>query len=176
LVLLGRIKGDNQIKLGGIRINVEEIESTIVQHSERLVSQAIVSLRPGSEDSNGGSFLVVFAVLSNNAEVDEAAYRLLSDLLATLPLPQYIRPAIFVPIPAFLQNTSRKVDRLAVSKISISKSAPQMTNNRDLTPMEQALRTLWQDIIPQDIIRLDSLNSQSDFFHVGGSSLSLVDL
>jgi hybrid polyketide synthase/nonribosomal peptide synthetase ACE1 len=175
LLLLGRIKGDNQIKLGGIRINVEEIESTIIQSSEGLVSQAIVSLRSGAEDNDNGSFLVAFVVLAD-AEVAEATSRLLSDLPASLPLPQYMRPAIFVPIPALPQNTSGKVDRLAVSKIPISMSAPQITDNGVLTPMEQALRSLWQDVIPQDVLRLHSLDSGSDFFHVGGSSLSLVDL
>jgi hybrid polyketide synthase/nonribosomal peptide synthetase ACE1 len=175
LVLLGRIKGDNQIKLGGIRINVEEIESTIVQSSEGIISQAIISLRAGAEDNDRESFLVAFVVLAN-AEADEAESRLLSDLPATLPLPQYMRPAIIVPIPALPQNTSGKADRLAISKIPISRSAPQITANGDLTPMEQALRTLWQDVIPEDILGFHTLNSQSDFFHIGGSSLSLVDL
>lgn len=175
LVLLGRIKGDNQIKLGGIRINVEEIESTIVQSSEGLILQAIVSFRSGPENSDSGSFLVAFVVLAN-AETAETTSRLLSALPATLPLPQYMRPAIFVPISALPQNNSGKVDRLAVSKIPISRPAPQMADNGALSPMEQAIGSLWKEVIPQDIMRLHSLESQSDFFHVGGSSLSLVDL
>ncbi|KAF3392622.1 Polyketide synthase-nonribosomal peptide synthetase [Penicillium rolfsii] len=175
LIILGRIKGDNQIKLGGIRINVEEIESALIQSSKGLVSQAIVSLRSGSEAEDGGSFLVAFVVLAN-ADADEASSRFLADLPAALPLPQYMRPATVIPVPAFPQTTSGKVDRLAVSKIPISRSTPQMTKSGALLPMEQALRSLWQEVIPRDIIELHSLDSHSDFFHVGGSSLSLVDL
>ncbi|OOQ83961.1 polyketide synthase/peptide synthetase [Penicillium brasilianum] len=175
LILLGRIKGDNQIKLGGIRINVEEIEATIVQCSAGAISQAIFSLRGGSEHHEGGSFLVAFVILTN-IETTEADSCLLRELPASLPLPQYMQPAVVVPIAAFPQNASGKVDRLAVSKISISQPVPPMLANGDLTPIEQSLRTLWQEVIPQDILRLHSIDSQSDFFHVGGSSLSLVDL
>lgn len=175
LILLGRIKGDNQIKLGGIRINVEEIEAAIVQSSGGAVAQAIVSLRSGSDNDEGGSFLVAFVILANTGNL-EAESRLLRDLPAGLPLPQYMRPAMVVPIASFPQNSSGKVDRLAVSKIPISHPVPQMLANGALTPMEQSLRTLWQEVIPQDIVGLHSLDSHTDFFHVGGSSLSLVDL
>jgi hybrid polyketide synthase/nonribosomal peptide synthetase ACE1 len=174
LVLLGRISGDNQIKLGGIRINVEEIESTIVQSSEGFISQAIVSVRSVSGDHDGGSFLVAFVILAN-AEAPETASRLLSEILANLPLPHYMRPALIVPISAFPQNTSGKVDRFAVSKIPTSQPVSQMIDDGAITPMEQSIRTLWQHVIPQDIVGLHSINSKSDFFHVGGSSLSLVD-
>jgi hybrid polyketide synthase/nonribosomal peptide synthetase ACE1 len=175
LILLGRIKGDNQIKLGGIRINVEEVETIIVQCSAGVISQAIVSLRAGSEHHEGGSFLVAFVILAN-IESTEAEFRLLKDLPASLPLPQYMQPAMVVPIAAFPQNASGKVDRLAVSKIPISQPVPRMLANAELTPIEQSLRTLWQEVISQDIVGLHSIDSQSDFFHVGGSSISLVDL
>lgn len=175
LVLLGRIKGDNQIKLGGVRINVEEIEATIVQCSQGVISQAIVSVRSATGDTEGGSFLVAFVVLAN-VETSDAASRLLEELPASLPLPQYMRPAMIVPVPALPQNTSGKVDRFAVGKIPISRPPPRMIDNGVLTPVEESLRTLWQEVIPQEIVGFKTIDSQSDFFHVGGSSLSLVDL
>lgn len=175
LVLLGRIKGDNQVKLGGIRINIEEIEAAIVKSSQGVISQAIVSVRSATGDPAGGSFLVAFVVLAN-VEASESASRLLEGLPASLPLPQYMRPAMLVPLPALPQNTSGKVDRLAVSKIPISRPLPRMIDSGVLTSVEESLRTLWQKVIPQEIVGFKTIDSQSDFFHVGGSSLSLVDL
>ncbi|KAJ5543625.1 Acyl transferase/acyl hydrolase/lysophospholipase [Penicillium sp. DV-2018c] len=54
LILLGRMDGDTQIKLRGIRINLEEIESAIVSSSAGAITQAIVSVR---SDANQGGMI-----------------------------------------------------------------------------------------------------------------------
>ncbi|KAJ5485543.1 Polyketide synthase-nonribosomal peptide synthetase [Penicillium diatomitis] len=173
LVLLGRIKGDNQVKLGGIRINVEEIESCILRSSGGAVSQAIVSLRTG--ENQEARFLAAFLVFSdaNNSEVSS---RVLNELKANLPLPQYMRPAIFVPMASLPQNSSGKVDRLAMHNISIQDPTERVSSHGALTTIEQELSILWRESIACDNAGLHSIDSRSDFFHVGGSSLTLVDL
>lgn len=172
LVLLGRIDGDNQIKLGGIRINMEEIETTIIQGSKGSIKQAVVSARPAA---NSQPFLVAFVVVSDLVPpADEARH--LSLLANDLPLPQYMRPAAMIPIGSIPQNTSGKIDRLAVSKLPIPAIVAQETHNESLTPLEESVRQLWQEVLPKDLISLHSIQLQSDFFHVGGSSLSLVNL
>jgi Non-ribosomal peptide synthetase modules and related proteins len=65
LVLLGRIDGDNQIKLGGIRVNVEEIETAILRASGDTISQAVVSPRLNTQHSEVQAYLVAFIVLAD---------------------------------------------------------------------------------------------------------------
>ncbi|EPS29303.1 hypothetical protein PDE_04252 [Penicillium oxalicum 114-2] len=173
LIILGRIKGDNQLKIGGIRINVEEIESAIIRGSGGGILQAVVS--PRTSESDGNRFLVAFVVLSD-AEAASASSQFLQELKADLPLPHFMRPAIFVPLPSLPQNLSGKVDRLALNQVPISQPVDEASSNIGLTAMEQELRSLWQEAIPHDIARLHAIDSGSDFFHVGGSSLTLVGL
>ncbi|KAJ6020506.1 hypothetical protein N7540_006010, partial [Penicillium herquei] len=174
LVLMGRIGGDTQVKINGIRINVEEIESAITKASKGKVLQAVVSLRSSPEDDTR-KFIVAFVVL-NDICSDESQEHFLAHLHKDLPLPQYILPAAIIPIDSIPQNTSGKVDRFAVGDLSI----PQLPCNEEFVesigPLEDTLRQIWQETIPRDIASYHSIHSQSEYFHSGGSSLSLVNL
>jgi hybrid polyketide synthase/nonribosomal peptide synthetase ACE1 len=175
LVLLGRVDGDNQIKLGGIRLNVEEIETAILRASGDTISQAVVSPRLHTQHSEVQAYLVAFIVLadpSNPENTDE----LLDQFIMNLPLPQYMRPAAMIQVPTLPQNPSGKVDRHAISKLSIPTSESRKSSEQSLAPLEETLRQLWQEAVPQDIISRHSVGSTSDFFHIGGSSLSLMTL
>lgn len=173
LVLLGRIDGDNQIKLGGIRINMEEIEAAIIQSSRGSIQQAVVSARSTKADNQ--QFLVAFVVVSDLLPPADLAEHL-AMIGKALPIPQYMRPAAMIPIGTIPQNTSGKVDRIAVGKLPIPHIAAEETSDESLTSLEESIRQLWQEVLPKDLVSLHSIQSQSDFFHVGGSSLSLVNL
>ena len=175
LILLGRMNGDNQVKLRGIRISIEEIEAAIINSSAGAITQAVVSVRSDTGPSNDTQYLVAFAVM---AEVDnsENTTKLLKRLLREIPLPQHMRPAAIIPINSFPQNTSGKTDRPAVDKIPIPHIALEAVDNETLTSFEQRLRQLWQQALPQEVASYHSIESQSDFFHVGGTSLALVNL
>jgi hybrid polyketide synthase/nonribosomal peptide synthetase ACE1 len=175
LVLLGRIDGDNQVKLGGIRINVEEIETALLRASTGTISQVVVSPRSTTQHNEVQTYLVAFVVLADT-DNPENATQLLDRLTMDLPLPQYMRPAAMIPISSLPQSASGKVDRLAVRQLAIPKFEARQTREETLAPFEETLRQLWQEAVPQDIISLYSIQSTSDFFHVGGSSLSLVTL
>ncbi|KAJ5671462.1 Acyl transferase/acyl hydrolase/lysophospholipase [Penicillium longicatenatum] len=174
LVLMGRINGDNQIKLNGIRINVEEIEATILRASKGKVLQVIVSPRTSTEDPSR-NFMVAFVVL-DDFETSEVQARFLDQLVQDLPLPRYMLPAAIIPIDTLPQNTSGKVDRSIVNSMVIPNNPCQETKNDSLLPLEASLRQLWQETIPRDLISHHSIQSQSEYFHCGGSSLSLINL
>lgn len=175
LMLLGRIDGDNQVKIGGIRMNVEEIEAALVQASKGTVSQAVVSARSLDHADESQPFLVAFVVLAaDNGQSVQSEF--LQQLSRDLPLPQFMRPSAIIPIHSIPQNASGKVDRMAVKDLPIPKLASQATGNETLGPLEETLCQLWQEAIPPDVVSLYKIQSHSDFFHVGGSSLSLVAL
>ncbi|KAI2734306.1 hypothetical protein DTO013E5_10055 [Penicillium roqueforti] len=175
LILLGRMDGDNQIKLRGIRINIEEIETAIVSSSAGAITQAVVSVRLDANQSEGDQFLVAFVIMAATHE-SENILQFLARLSQELPLPPHMKPAAIIPVESIPQNTSGKTDRVAVSALSIPFISSQPPDNSTLTAFEQSLRQLWRQALPRELSSFHSIDSESDFFHVGGSSLALVNL
>ncbi|KAK4035028.1 hypothetical protein C8A01DRAFT_48697 [Parachaetomium inaequale] len=160
LILHGRIEGGTQVKLAGIRIDLQDVESTIV-NSNTVVLQAIVSARR-SPDSDT-PFLVAFVVLSDRLSDASERAHLLAELPRTLPLPPYMRPAVAVGLDR------RTVDAwpLPVPSDAEEEGGTKAAAPANLSGPEESLGLLGFQ---------SSLDSQSDFFHVGGSSLSLINL
>ncbi|KAJ5266646.1 hypothetical protein N7478_009454 [Penicillium angulare] len=174
LILMGRISGDTEIKLNGIRMNVEEIESAIVQASRERVLQAVVSPRSSTEDDSR-KFIVAFVVIADSDTIENQG-DFVEQLARDLDLPQYMRPAAIIPIDRIPQNSSGKVDRFAVNKLPIPQISSGDAKSQNLAPLEQCLRELWQETFPRDLASRHSIQPNSDYFHTGGGSLSLVNL
>ena len=163
----GRIDGDTQIKLRGVRIELEDIESTILQASTGALTHAVVTVR-GEQDS---AILVAHVVFSTA----HTEYRdeLLARLPKILPLPQYMVPTIFVALDNVLFTAHFKVDRKAVQALPIPEAEKKSTEGlTEQTETESHLAGLWNQIIPA----AHSLTPSADFFHAGGNSLMLVKL
>ncbi|PGH16793.1 hypothetical protein AJ80_05108 [Polytolypa hystricis UAMH7299] len=180
LVLLGRLGGDTQVKLGGIRIDLEDIEATISQHNAS-VRRAIVSSRKSSGSDT--PFLVAFVVLSNPNLSPEEKKRLLEELPRKLPLPQYMQPALAVEIETLPTTSAGKLDRRAIDDLPLPEEDSGTveslgTPSNHLSASEQALRDIWIEALPTELAaaRRSTISSQADFFHVGGSSLSLINV
>ncbi|MBE3042956.1 SDR family oxidoreductase [Candidatus Bathyarchaeota archaeon] len=182
LILRGRIEGSTQIKLAGIRVDLQDIEATILQACPG-VSQVVVSARRSSESEDSTPFVVAFVVLSNTGAQPSEKARILEDLPRSLPLPQHLKPAVAVGVDHLPVNSSHKLDRRAVDGWPLPMLAEDAQgpshNGDDLdTGFEVALRQLWQEALPEGVgyRRGQSINGSSDFFHVGGSSLGLINL
>ncbi|KAM7212888.1 polyketide synthetase [Rhypophila decipiens] len=195
LEIQGRIRGSTQVKVGGIRIDLQDIEQTILQvRGTFRVDQVAVSCR--RETSPGGNdipVLVAFVVFAGNVDPGLQVEAVLSKLSQNLPLPQYMRPSVVVPVNSIPRTTSGKVDRRAVDQIPVhgnirhraKRGAPETNmkseqSNNSLSPIETTLASLWQDALPRQATAMLSsviqLKASDDFFHVGGSSLSLITL
>jgi hybrid polyketide synthase/nonribosomal peptide synthetase ACE1 len=172
LYVEGRSEGDTQIKLRGFRIEIGEVEDAIVEASNGAISNAIVTLR-----EDGEKFLAAHVIFSRHCP--ERSQDFLRGLQATLPLPDYMRPSIIIPVDILPLTVHHKIDRKTVSRMPIdSFSCDQVIeiapSSRELNPIESRLEDMWRDIIPTLAGR--DITHESDFFHVGGSSLLLVQL
>ncbi|SPO07536.1 related to polyketide synthase [Cephalotrichum gorgonifer] len=182
LILQGRVEGSTQVKLAGVRVDLQDVEATILQAIPG-VSQTVVSARKNSESDDNAPFLVAFVVLSNTGLSPSEKARFLEELPRNLPLPQYLKPAVAVGVYHLPTNSSHKLDRRAIDGWPLPKPTTEeaRTPRHDedqLTELEAALRQLWEDALPEGLARRHghSITSSSDFFHVGGSSLSLINL
>ncbi|MEO8153227.1 MAG: amino acid adenylation domain-containing protein, partial [Rhizobacter sp.] len=158
LEYLGR--NDFQVKLRGLRIELPEIEASLLAHPG--VAQSAVLLQPSGAEGQ----LVAYWVPAGQATVDVATLR--AHLSARLPA--YMVPAVFVALPALPLGPTGKLDRKALP-------APQpddRTTARHEAPVagvEAALATVWEEVLD---LPAGSVGRDDDFFERGGHSLLAV--
>lgn len=174
LSFLGRIDGDSQIKLRGIRIELEEVANVIVAASEGILHQAAVVVKGSSEHQ----YLVSFVTFSPDRLPDDTP-TYLQGLLNSLPLPIYMRPVALLQLDKMPMNVNGKLDRRALSSQPIAEfQQDKAVDDENAGPTERRLERIWQEVIgsgshSQDAFRIAL---DSDFFQVGGNSLTLVEL
>ncbi|CRG82771.1 hypothetical protein PISL3812_00117 [Talaromyces islandicus] len=170
LVYIGRIQSDSQIKLRGIRIELNDIAASIIKTSDGVVANAAVVVR-GTEKQ---SFLVAYVVFSaNKAPSDPAQY--LEQFLPELPLPVYMRPAQGIPLDRLPMSANGKLDRKALSALElpsnpIHTSASKATGD-SLSQTEHRLKGIWDEVLGHTGI---PITKRSNFFSTGGNSLLLL--
>ena len=169
LEIHGRIDGDTQIKLRGIRIEIEDIEKTIITAAKGNVSDIVVAPR------GDPPVLIGYAVLSSTSSIDnEADY--LQQLAVSLPLPQYMRPAAIVPVKSIPLTGHGKIDRSALERIPVNRAPGNATSTKPLSETEARLSQLWKEVLPKDLDGVYEIDADSDFFHVGGNSMLIIKL
>ena len=168
LKIMGRIAGDTQIKLRGIRIEMEDIENAILVASKGVVSNVVVTPR------GDPAVLIAHAVLTSDIE-EEEEYDFFQRLVSNLDLPQYMRPAAIIPIKSMPLSSHGKVDRRVVAQLPIQKSTSGVSAE-DLGSIESQLLEIWESVLPEQVMQLYKIKSDSDFFQVGGNSMLLIKL
>jgi amino acid adenylation domain-containing protein len=151
---LGRV--DHQVKVRGYRIELEEIEAFLGDHP--AVREAVVVARP-----DGATTRLVAYVLPIGPRPSE------KDLLHWLAqrLPAYMVPARAVGLEAWPRLPNGKVDRRALPEPPESEHA----SAAPVGALETVLAALWADVL-----ELDDVGRDDDFFALGGHSLSATRL
>jgi len=151
---LGRI--DFQVKLRGFRIELGEIEAELQRIAG--VEQSVVLLR---EDTPGDQRLAAYILGTEDHCPDSEALR--QQLAAELP--DYMVPAGFVFIDQLPLTPNGKLDRNALPKPDWA-DANTTEYVAPRTPIEEALVEIWQDLLG-----LEQVGINDDFFQLGGHSL-----
>lgn len=174
LTVEGRIAGDTQVKLRGLRIELAEIESVVVQESNGAITDVIATLRGEGQDA----FLAAHVVVDRKLASEQERWGIIERLRALLPLrlPPYMCPSVIVPLEKLPLTPHYKVDRRAVQALELPKMGdsvhPQFEN---LNSTERRLAKLWERLLPP-LSGAAGFGPRSDFFQSGGNSLLLVKL
>ena len=171
LMYRGRIAGDTQVKIRGMRIDLQDIEACILTAAEGALHKVVVSVR-------SGDLLVAHVQFAPDeyADADEAQQRaLLRSLRFMLPLPAYMVPAMFVTIEQMPVNVHGKTDRAAVRSLPLPQADCGRTGEA-LTETEKKLVEVMKEIVPDETIDAVQISSHTSFFELGGNSLLLVKL
>lgn len=161
LVFLGRM--DLQVKVRGYRIELGEIETLLQQHPS--VRDAVVMAR---EDRPGDQQLIGYVTADGGSTIDPTALRRHLER----SLPTFMVPSRIVTMERFPLTPNKKTDRLALPPPTAEntgsgrRSAPAPTEGT-----EGALAKIWQDLLS-----LDQVGVEDNFFDLGGHSLLAVQL
>jgi hypothetical protein len=152
---LGRI--DNQIKIRGFRVELEEIEQAL--RTRPGVADCVVALHEASE---GDKRLFAYVVLSASREPT------ITDLRNHLRtrLPSYMIPAGFELIDALPLLPSGKINRRALPAPRFTRTDAEESFVAPRTPIERLLAVEWCDVL-----KLDRIGIHDNFFELGGHSL-----
>lgn len=160
LEFLGRV--DNQIKIRGMRVELEEIEAVLEQHGG--VRRAVVVVL---EDAPGVKRLVAYCLAADGRDGDED---LVSDLRrwAQGRLPAHMVPQAAVLLPEFPLMPSGKVDRKRLPAPEREAPEPSREPGND---RESVLCGLFAELLG-----LAAVGAEDDFFELGGDSIVSVQL
>jgi amino acid adenylation domain-containing protein len=154
LLYVGR--ADDQLKIRGYRIEPAEIEAVL--RAQRDIDDAVVI---GRADSLGDQRLVAYLV-GDRARPD-------ADLRAELAsrLPSHMVPATFVWIDALPLTPNGKVDRRSLpDPVSAVSDSIQPRSEREV-----AIARIWSDVLG-----VDGVGADSNFFEIGGDSITATKI
>jgi aryl carrier-like protein len=155
---LGR--SDHQVKIRGFRIEPDEVASVLRSHPD--IAQAVVVARP---DDTGELALAAYFVPRDATPAIAPLQGWLRERL-----PDYMVPASYTPLAALPMTPSGKVDRLSLPAPD-KRSAVASAYVAPADETEQIIARLWQDVL-----QIERVGSQDNFFDLGGTSLRMVQI
>jgi len=160
---IGRV--DHQVKIRGFRIELGEIESATSLVSG--VKQVIVLAR---EDEPGQKRLVAYVVPNNQVLLDEEGdikqQSLITDIRqeCSKTLPDYMRPSQIVLLAEIPLTPNGKIDRKALPKPEGREGLEAYQAPEGL--IENSLASIWKELL-----QVERVGRNDNFFHLGGHSL-----
>lgn len=150
---------DNQVKVNGYRVELNEIESKLLQ-CRYIEDAAVIDI----DDDRKRKYLVAFVVSDSEINSDN----LRDSLMESLPF--YMIPRYFIKVESIPLTPNGKIDKKELRKYSIIKEKEQLTSKEvEITDFEKQLIEIWKDILNIDYIDIDD-----SIFELGGDSISLV--
>ena len=151
---------DNQIKVRGYRIEPEEIEDLLNQHSA-IKESAVVP-----KSTKDSVCLVAFVAFRLNYTVTISELR----QYMKSKLPSYMIPDLIIELPDLPHIESYKIDRQTLKRIpvKVDKALQGYNTPRDAT--DAFLLDIWEELLGRQ------LGIDDDFFEHGGNSLNVISL
>jgi nonribosomal peptide synthetase protein VioA len=150
-----RGRGDHQVKVRGLRIELEEIEHALVDLG--LATQVAVVAHGEGESA----YLVAYIVTEHELDAELCASRLSSRL------PSYMVPGVFLRIEALPLSANGKLRRDQLPKPAFDLPSTVAS----LTKLEEAVALVWEGILG-----IRPPGRDSNFFCMGGNSMALMRL
>ncbi|MFD5141182.1 amino acid adenylation domain-containing protein [Streptomyces sp. NPDC058378] len=157
LDFLGR--ADNQIKIRGMRLEIEDVELGLAEHPS--VRHTCVVAK---KNAAGGTYLVGYVIPATGGEAphgDEIK------AWAQRHMVEYMVPTHVVVLEQFPLTANGKVDRAALPE-------PVIGTGTVVAPVTENERLVCEAVA--SVLRLDQVGVDQDFFRLGGDSILAISL
>lgn len=147
-------RGDNQVKLRGLRVELDEIENVMCSYP--TVTRSVVLVK----ENEAGQYLCGYFMAEEPVDQEQLTRHLEKYLT------KYMIPGVFMQLAAFPLNPNGKLDKKALPE-------PEDVRKRvsDLKEPETELQRKLCDIF-KAAIGVEEISVDDDFFEMGGTSLS----
>ncbi|KAH8432228.1 uncharacterized protein LDX57_009866 [Aspergillus melleus] len=184
---LGRI--DNQVKLRGQRIELGEVEQHLFDcftEAKQIVVDLVTPADPGAHPALAAFILLNDVPYSEDSIIvrASASFRLQAESAECAlksRLPNFMIPALFLPVSKIPLSPSGKTDRLQLREslsafsrkdlraYSFSEAAKRHASSTEESVLQKAVSCVLQ-------LPLDDIGMDDNFFHLGGDSISAMRL
>lgn len=158
LEFLGR--GDDQVKLRGMRIELCEIESALRQYPA-IADCAVVLAKTARGEQRLAAYI-------------QSAWPITSEQLHAFlkeSLPTHMIPSAYIDMKTIPRTSSGKVDRNALPPIADAEVATARAYIAPSTPFENEIAKIWSDVL-----LIEKVGANWDFLEIGGHSLSAMQV
>lgn len=159
LLCLGRL--DDQVKIGGFRIHLNEIEQQLMKH--HAISLAAVVAEMGGEHHK---MLTAYIVFSSENKITHA-----DDVRAFLAqtLPPYMLPSKYVMLDAFPLTLVGKIDKKQLDKIPHTDLSFHIDTSSS-SGIEESIKSVWKHLLNRS-----NINTHKNLFELGANSLLITE-
>ena len=152
ILFMGRM--DNQVKLRGLRIELDEIENVMNTYPGLSRSKVLVK-----ESEKEGQYLCAYFTADRKVEINDLKSHIGKSLA------KYMVPSVFMQLESFPMNKNGKIDKAALPE-PVS-DIPQREIKRPTNEMESKIVSIYAKALGHKEMSIDD-----DFFENGGTSLS----
>lgn len=152
---LGR--ADRQVKIRGYRVELDEIEHQLMKSDD--VQEAFVMAR---EDARAGKQIFAYVVMKPGRLITDLKWKLGSNI------PGYMMPTYFIKMDNIPLTATGKVNLKALPSTTSVEEYPEMISQPE-SQMERMLANIWMEVLD-----LKTISTTSNFFEIGGHSLSII--
>ncbi len=160
LEFLGR--RDSQVKISGFRIEIGEIENTLLRLAGVRDGAVVVT-----ERADRSKRLVAFYSGERPLDVNVLRDRLRASL------PEYMIPSAFLWRGALPLTANGKIDRKALTALAAELGVAEQDRDEPNTETEHRLAAAWAEVLG---VPADQIGRRDNFFDLGGTSLSGLSL
>lgn len=158
-------RSDNQVKIFGYRIELDEIENVMLKHE--AVENAVVLDRV---DEDGIKFLCAYIVAKNDVESAPILSKQTLQTYLNKYLPQYMIPTQIVFLEKLPYTTNLKIDKKKLLDLKITKVGSLKADEPE-NETEELLLNIWKEVMKKEKISVND-----NFFELGGHSLKASSL
>ncbi|GAA0193617.1 hypothetical protein GCM10009122_56500 [Fulvivirga kasyanovii] len=149
---------DNQVKVRGFRIEIAEIEKTMLSHPD--IAQATVVLK---ENGDSKDLLAYYTGKTHIKGTQLRAY-------LVQKIPEYMVPSSFIYTPAFPLTHNGKIDKKALLQIT-GENDEDRASRMPQSQVDKDIAHIWEDVLGKSSVSLDD-----NFFTIGGDSLKATKI